>query len=63
MEFFKEVGGTEQHGLGCYSKQGFEAMHYDMMQEWKRVQICDPGHPDFGKKLLDFIVAYNARHI
>lgn len=63
VDFFNEVGGTEQHGLGWYSEQGFEAMHYDMMQEWKRVQICDPGHPDFGKKLLDFIVAYNARHI
>ena len=62
VDFFSEIGGLD-HGLGWYSEQGFEAMHYDMMQEWKRVQICNPDHPDFGRRLLNFVVAYNARHI
>ena len=62
VDFFNEIGDIE-HGLGWYSEQGFEAMHYDMMQEWKRVQICDPNHPEFGKRLLDFVIAYVARHI
>ena len=55
--------GEKNHGLGWYSAQGFEAMHHDMKQEWERVKICDPDYPDFGKRLLDFVVAYNARHI
>ena len=62
VDFFREIGDKE-HGLGWYSEQGFEAIHHDMKQEWDRVKICDPDHPDFGKRLLDFVVAYNARHI
>ena len=36
-------------------------MYRDMMQEWDRVKISDPDYPDFAKRLLDFVVAYNAR--
>ena len=53
----------EEHGLGWQSEQAFEAMHSDMKKEWQKVQICDPDHPDFGQKLLEFVNRYNARHI
>lgn len=62
LDFFNKIG-EKGRGLGWYSEQGFEAMHHDMKQEWERVKICDPDHPDFGKRLLEFVLAYNARHI
>ena len=62
VDFFEQMGETG-HGLGWYSEQSFEAMHSDMKEEWNRVKISDPNHPDFGKRLFDFVVAYNARHI
>lgn len=61
-DFFKEMGEAK-YGLGWYSEQSFEAMHHDMMQEWERVKISDPNHPDFGPKLLKFVLGYNARHM
>ncbi len=62
IDFFSQMDETD-HGLGWYSEQSFEAMHHDMKEEWNRVKICDPDHPDFGLKLYNFVVAYNARHI
>ena len=57
LDFFNKIG-EKGRGLGWYSEQGFEAMHHDMKQEWERVKICDPDHPDFGKRLLEFVLAY-----
>ena len=62
VDFFEQMEETG-HGLGWYSEQSFEAMHSDMKEVWNKVKISDPYHPDFGKRLLDFVVAYNARHI
>ena len=42
---------------------GTLSMHHDMKKKWERVKICDPDHPNSGKRLLDFVVVYNARHI
>ena len=53
----------EEHGLGWWSEQAFEAMRSDMKKEWERVKICDPEHPDFSQRLLNFIVRYNARYV
>lgn len=60
-DFFSEK--EESHGLGWYSEQCYEAMHHDMKVEWERLKICDPHHPDFSQRLLEFVCAYNARHI
>ena len=62
VDFFREMEDSK-HGLGWYSEQAFEAMHYDMLQEWERVKISDHNHPDFGAKLLKFVLGYNARHL
>ena len=43
----------------CY----FQAMHADMKKEWEQVKICNPDHPDFPQKLLDFTTRYNGRHM
>ena len=61
VDFFS--GRDNNHGLGWFSEQSFEAMHYDMKVEWNRIKICDPNHPEFADKLLQFVCAYNARHI
>ena len=62
VDFFQQ-GNEIVHGLGWYSEQSFEAMHHDMKEEWERLKICDPNHPDFAQRLFDFVVAYNARHM
>ena len=61
VDFLKRK--QKEHGLGWWSEQAFEAMHSDMKKEWERVKICDPEHPDFSQRLLNFIVRYNARHV
>ena len=61
-DFCKEMGEAK-YGLGWYSEQSFEAMHHDMMQEWERAKIFYHNHPDFGPKLLNFVLEYNARHM
>ena len=61
VDFLKRKG--EEHGLGWWSEQAFEAVHSDMKKEWERVKINDPDHPDFGQRLLDFVTRYNARHV
>ena len=61
IDFFAEK--EESHGLGWYSEQCYEAMHHDMKVEWERLKICDPHHQDFSQRLLEFVCAYNARHI
>ena len=61
MIFFAEK--EDNQGLGWYSEQSFEAMHHDMKVEWERIKICDPNHPDFSPRLLEFICAYNAKHV
>ena len=53
----------EEHGLGWWSEQSFEAMHCDIKKEWERVKISDPNHPDFAERLLSFVTRYNARHV
>ena len=53
----------DSHGLGWFSEQSFEAMHHDMKVEWNKLKICDPEHPEFAQRLLQFVCAYNARHI
>ena len=59
--FFKDR--DNKFGLGWYSEQCFESMHSDMRQEWDRVKVSDKNHPDFKEKLLNFVCAYNAKHI
>ena len=61
VDFLKRK--KEEHGLGWWSEQAFEAMHSDIKKEWEKVKICDSDHPDFPTKLLDFVLRYNARHV
>ena len=53
----------EEHGFGGWSEQAFEAMHSDMKKKWEKVKICDPEHPEFAQRLLDFVIRNNARHV
>ena len=61
VDFLKRK--QEEHGLGWWSEQAFEAMHSDVKKEWETVKICDPNHPDFAQRLLEFVTRYNAKHI
>ena len=61
MDFLKRK--QEEHGLGLWSEQAFEAMHSDVKKEWQTVKICDRNHPDFAQRLLEFVTRYNAKHI
>ena len=60
---FLNIKEENNRGLGWFSEQAFESMHHDMQKEWNRVKISDITHPDFGRKLLNFVVSYNAKHI
>ena len=46
----------ETNGLGFWSEQAFEAMHSDMKKEWEKVKITNPDHPEFGERILDFVI-------
>ena len=61
VDFLKRK--EEQHGLGWWSEQAFEAMHSDVKKEWVTVKICDSNHPDFAQRLVEFVTRYNAKHI
>ena len=58
-----ERNGTE-FGLGLYSEQAGEAVHYDFEDRvytaaYKRIET----HPQYGVKLLEAIAVYNSEHI
>ena len=50
-------------GLGLFSEQSFEGVHYDFRKHWEVMKINDLNHPNFGKKLKTSIKIYNSRHL
>ena len=55
-------GEKSSFGLGYFSEQAFEAMHYDIKGLWERVKVSS-GHPEFGERLKAAVTAYNSKHI
>ena len=49
-------------GLGFYSEQASESVHYDFKQTWNNYKVKE-NHPDFAKNLLKAVLKYNALHI
>ena len=60
VEFLKMKG--EKHGLGFYSEQSMESMHYEFREEWGTDKL-DVKHPNYGQKLLNTTVRINGKHI
>ena len=52
----------EVHGLGYYSEQAMESMHYEFKKEWGTGKV-DVKHPNYGEKLLSATVRINGKHI
>ena len=59
---FYDIHG-EEHGLGFWSEQPFEAMHHEMKVLWNKVKIKDISREEYRERLLDFICAFNSKHI
>ena len=60
VEFLRSKG--EKHGMGFYSEQAMESMHYELREEWG-VQKLDINHPNYGDKLKGVVARINGKHI
>ena len=63
VKIWFERNGKE-FGLGLYSEQAGEAVHYDFEDRvytaaYKRIET----HPQYGVKLLQAVAVYNSEHI
>ena len=54
-----------QHGrgLGLYSEQTFEAIHYHFNELWKRYVVTDPESPGYIPRLKMSLVDFNGRNL
>ena len=59
---FYDIHG-EEHGLGFWSEQPFEEMHHEKKVLWNKGKIKDISKEEYGKRLIDFISAFNSKHI
>ena len=60
VEFLKDMG--EEHGLGFYSEQSFEAMHNKINENWNKNPLKED-HPQFGPKMKDLVVNVNGKAV
>ena len=51
-----------RRGLGIYSEQASESVHYDFDSFWEKYKV-NRNHPKLGSRLLKAVSAYNAFHI
>ena len=51
-----------QMGLGHFTTQKFESMHYDFEPTWNNFKVPE-NHPQLGPRLKDATVNYNTFHI
>ena len=47
-------------GLDFMREQTMEAIHANVKSKWEKVKL-GPQHSEYGKKLTEFIVAFNSR--
>ena len=59
----EEFCSRKRMGLGLWSEQVSESIHYDFLQTWKDFKISDISHKNYGSKLLKAVIIYNSRHI
>ena len=50
-------------GLGPWSEQTSESLHSDFKKLWQNYKVRDNDHQQYGKRLLDAVVAYNSQHL
>lgn len=58
----KEFCIEKKKGLGYYSEQAMESVHFDFNRIWSKYAVAED-HPDFDKRLLRAITEYNCSHI
>lgn len=51
-----------QKGLGFYSEQAMEAVHYDFSKTWAKYKVSR-NNTNYGNKLLRAVCEYNALHV
>lgn len=49
-------------GLGFFSEQAMESVHFDFKSTWE-INKVTIDHPDYPKKLLRAVCQYNSLHI
>lgn len=49
-------------GLGYFSKQAIESVHYDFQNIWEQHKVAK-NHPEYFKKFLRATCAYNSLHL
>ena len=50
-------------GLGFFSEQAMESVHYDFLKSSWEMNKVAANHPDHPKKLLRAVCSYNALHV
>ena len=58
----KEFCNISRKGLGYFSEQASESVHYDFNAWWEKFKVHST-HPDFGSRLLNAVSRYNAQHL
>ena len=49
-------------GLGFWSEQASESVHYDFKEFWEKGYKLAPVHKSYGRNLLNAMIVYNSRH-
>lgn len=52
----------EESGLGKFSEQASESVHYNFKTTWKRFKVLEC-HPEYSQRLLRAVNAFNTEHI
>lgn len=50
-------------GLGPWSEQASESVHYDFQETWTCFKVRSLDHPDYGNRLVKAVCTYNSRHL
>lgn len=51
-----------KRGLGFWSEQASESVHYDFKDFWEKGYKLSPIHKNYARNLLDCLTVYNSRH-
>ena len=62
--FYHIIDYCSEHkrGLGFYSEQAMESVHFDFLSTWSRYKVS-PNHAEYDKQLLKAVCAYNSNHV
>lgn len=59
----KEFCDLTNTGLGQWSEQTGEAVHFDFMHVWENYKRKSTSHPEYATRLYRAVCAYNGRHV